>query len=84
MGKLGRALPVSTFGETNDATCWPNSPEFRSMLQQDQERSIRKRKIEFGPIFLEFRFLNAKNSFGVWTRNPHKYAHAYYLFTPMN
>ena len=36
---------ASAFGETNDATCWSNSPESRSMLQQDQERSIRKRKI---------------------------------------
>jgi len=42
----GRALIVSTFGETNDATCWPNSLESRSVLQQDQERSIRKRKKE--------------------------------------
>ena len=43
LGQLGRALPVSTFGDTNDATCWPNSPESRSTLQQDQEHSIRKR-----------------------------------------
>jgi len=44
LGQLGRALPVSTFGEINDATCWPNSPESRSMLQQYQEHSIRERK----------------------------------------
>ena len=33
--QLGRALPVSIRGETNDATRLPNSSESRSMLQQD-------------------------------------------------
>ena len=55
LGHLGRALPVSTFGETNDATCWPNSPESRSMLQQYQ-RSVAyaKERKKVGPTSFNF------------------------------
>jgi len=60
-----RARP-SCFGETNEATCWPNASESRSMLQQDQERSIRERKKRRSdrPILKQLPSIKCLSSFG--------------------